>query len=138
MRSVDRRLRRWAQWLSLSTTPTPEGPDDPVRLLDLEGGRIVHAPAWPLEERPRIYVAVDDVGPVYVGQTCDRLEVRVRRHFSAQVSLDQRMKAGTWRGVASASFPGLALGELNILERRAAEWVVPFRHRRGRRHPRST
>lgn len=138
MRSEDRRLHRWVQWLSLSATPTPDDPCEALRLLHLHGGQIVDIAEWPLAHSPRIYVAVDDIGPVYVGQTCHRLADRLRRHFSAQVSLDQRLKAGTWRGVASASFSGLGQGELNALERRAAEWAVPSRHRQGRRHPRPT
>ncbi|GAA0202870.1 hypothetical protein GCM10008944_20680 [Cytobacillus oceanisediminis] len=137
MSAVDPRLRRWNRWLSLSATPVPERADEALLLLSVRRGTLLDSEAWPEEVLPRIYVAVDDAGPVYVGQTSDRLDARIRRHFSSQATRDQRVKAGTWRGVASASFPLLAQGELSDLERRAADWVLPVRHRRGRRHPRS-
>ena len=134
----DLRLDDWTSWLKLSATPTVASMSDTRRKLHIRGGRIVNAETWPTEPASRIYVAFDDCGPVYVGQTTHPLLIRIRNHFANQRSESQRRKAGTWRFLVSAAWPDLQPGDLDRLERSAAEWLLPLRHRTGRRHPRST
>jgi hypothetical protein len=129
-------LDDWQKWLDLSSTPAVASRSEAMQRLRVDGGLIPAPEAWPTEMGDRIYAAFDDVSVVYVGQTSRPLLLRVRNHFSNQHSDLQRRKAGTWRFLVSAVFDGLRPGELNCLERSAAEWLVPLCHRDGRRYPR--
>lgn len=134
--SSDRdRLVDWRSWLQLSTTPATTSTEQAMFELRLDGGRIAELEAWPLSPAPRIYVAYDDAGPVYVGQTCRPLVARIRSHVGNQRTSTQLRKAGTWRFIVAAAFEHLAHGELDQLERSAAMWLLPQQHRAGRRHP---
>jgi GIY-YIG catalytic domain-containing protein len=134
--SPDPRLLDWAAWLALSGTPDVASLAEAMRKLTVRGGTLTDSDAWPTESGPRIYVAFDDQGAVYVGQTTRLLETRIRGHFARQRSAAQQRKAGTWEFVVSAAFRELRHGDLDRLERSAAEWLLPLRHRKGRRHPR--
>lgn len=129
-------LGDWATWLTLSSTPDYTSSSQPLELLELQCGHPVNVDAWPSQIAPRVYVAFDETEAVYVGQTSQPLAQRIRRHFGARSTPDQRRKASTWRYVVSVAFTDLAHGELDQLEASAADWVLPLRRRAGRRHPR--
>lgn len=109
----------------------------PWMVLELDRGDMVHPELWPREAGPRIYVPFDADGPAYVGQTSRRLAHRVPEHFGRRASADERRKATTWTGVASARFTDLRHGDLGRLERLAADWILPLRHRTGRHFPKN-
>lgn len=129
-------IHDWTTWLDLSATPPVTSRHAATLRFHLDGGRIVDPDSWPRDPASRIYAVFDDVGVVYVGQTSLMLSVRIRSHFSNQRTGGEQHKAGTWRFLVNATFPDLRPGELDRLERSAAEWLLPLRHRVGRRHPR--
>lgn len=133
--STEPSLEDWTTWLDLSATPAVTSRAAATIRFHLDGGRILDPDSWPADSASRVYVVYDDAGVVYVGQTSLPLPVRIRSHFSNQRTRDQQHKAGTWRVLVNAAFPGLRPGELDALERSAAEWLLPLRHRTGRRHP---
>jgi hypothetical protein len=127
----------WETWLDLSNTPAVASRPDAIRRLRVHGGHVTAPATWPREPEERIYAAFDDVGVVYVGQTSRPLLLRARNHFANQRSDLERRKAGTWQFLVSAAFEHLAPGDLDRLERSAAEWLLSLQHRAGRRHPRA-
>lgn len=131
-------LADWQTWLGLSSTPPVTSSLDTRTKLWVHGGLIGDEHTWPSARASRIYVVFDDEKAVYVGQTRQPLLSRVRTHFRQQRTDDQRRKAGTWRFIVTAAFDDLHAGDLDTLERHAAEWLLPLRHRQGRRHPRQS
>lgn len=134
---TDTRLVDWKAWLDLSTTPTVAPTSEPLLRLHVHGGQIINPDRWPKARADRLYVAFDHAGAVYVGQTTHLLLTRIRNHFANQRSISQQRKAGTWQFVVSATFADLKPGDLDRLERSAAQWLLPLQHRTGRRHPRN-
>lgn len=133
---LDGRLSDWRDWLDLSTTPTVASRSDALTGWQIRDGILDTPSEWPKDTRERVYVAFDATGAVYVGQTTQPLAVRIRRHFANQTSEQQRHKAGTWQLVTAAAFVDLRPGDIDRLERSAAQWLLPLLHRSGRRHPR--
>ncbi len=134
----DVRLRSWSQWLAMAAERGlhPAHDEDPRAVLVIHRGRLIEPERWPRLSRPRIYVALDDHGPVYVGQTTRPLTDRIRSHFGTMQTLDSRAKADLWRGMVTAAFPDPGPADLCAIERRAADWLLPWQHVAGRRHPR--
>lgn len=132
----DRLIDDWVSWLELSNTPVQRTDEQVHERLQVHAGVVTHPQDWPTETGARIYVAHDDCGPAYVGQTNRLLLTRVRLHFGNQRTAQQRLKAGSWQFVVSAVFEGITPDGLDECERAAADWLLPRRHRIGRRHPR--
>lgn len=129
------RIDDWETWLDLSATPPTTSRARATVRHYVNDGHLVDNDLWPTEGGCQIYAAFDDTSTVYVGQTTMALAKRIRKHFGNQQTDMQRRKAGTWRFIITATFPGLAPGELDRLERSAADWLLPLRHRAGHRHP---
>jgi len=129
-------LADWITWLTLSRTPMYSKRLDPTITHHVRDGVLVEPDLWPKEQCPQIYVAYDDEGAVYVGQSCQVLGARLKQHFGNQSTPAQQFKAGSWRTIVSATWDELQHGRLDQLEAAAAQWVLPKSHRAGRRHPR--
>jgi hypothetical protein len=129
-------LADWITWLTLSRTPVHSSRLDPITTYRVLDGFLLEPDQWPREREPQVYVAYDEEHAVYVGQTRQALNARIKQHFGNQSTFDQQAKAGSWRMIVSATWDDLRHGELDQLEAAASQWVLPKAYRIGRRHPR--
>lgn len=102
------RIDDWETWLDVSATPPTTSRTRATVRHYVNDGHLVDNDLWPTEGGCQIYAAFDDTSTVYVGQTTMALAKRIRKHFGNQQTKMQRRKAGTWRFIITATFPGLA------------------------------